>query len=122
MKRNLLSVICITVLALTACSQPDSVIDLDSDSSIERALVGVWETSDGAYRLTFGSDFSAIWKLDWYTYEGSYRVSDRELVFSDDSPSMDPVFRVNLLTETSLSITGIGRVAEKYGTIQLTRQ
>ena len=112
----------VVILIFSACSQPDTSINLDSDSSIEKALVGAWETSDGSYKLTFNSDFSAIWHLDWYTYEGAYRVSDRELILEDNSPGLNPVFRVNSMTSTSLNITGIYRVAEKYGTLELTRQ
>lgn len=122
MKKVSVLFICLIALLLSACSQPDNSVNLDSDSSIEKALVGVWETSDGTYQFTFNSDFSAIWKLDWGTYTGSYRVSNREMVIDDRSPSLNPVFRINSMTTTTLNITGIGRVAEKYGTLVLTKQ
>lgn len=117
MKLKLISAICIMLLALSSCAQPD----LESDSPIEKALVSSWQTSDGAFRFAFSSDFSATWNLNGYTYEESYRVSDREVVCDDGSPRTDPVFRVNSMTRDTLSITGIHRIAEKYGTLQLTR-
>ena len=122
MKKRSILLICIVALLFSACSQPDNSINLDSDSSIEKALVGVWETSDGDYKLTFNTDYSATWKLDWYTYTGSYRVSNREMIIDNRAPNLNPVFRVNSMTITTLNITGIGRVAEKYGTLILTKQ
>ena len=124
--RRLLFILIIFLIIFISCSNSVNTnhnsIDMDSDWSITQALIGTWITTDEKYQMVSNSDSTTAWTLNGFTYSGTYTVENRNMQCIDKSPSLNPVFKINNLTEGTLNITGIGRVAKKYGNLQLTRK
>lgn len=106
-------------------SDQGDVIDMDSDYSIEKHLGGLWTWTDGTTKCTL--DFedetkTATWVIYGFTFSGNYRVSGRQIICDMHSEKTAPQLFVHELTQTSLEITGVGRIPITVRNMTFTKE
>lgn len=98
-------------------------IDMNSDYSIEKNLVGTWTYSDNTenWKFSFDRNMTAIWEYPGTTYKGKYRVENRQAICMLDSNGQNLIIYINELTAETLCITCRTATHGYYRTILLLR-
>lgn len=121
-KGLLLLIILAVILTFSSCVDNSiNIIDMNSDYSIEKNLVGTWTFSDNTekWKFVFDKNMDSVWEYPGSTYKGKYRVENRQAICMLDSNGQNPIIYINELTQKTLSITYRTSAHGYYRTILL---